>query len=279
MIGVFFVSKTLVLIDFENLYMGPLETYSLALTSEGIKKLIEVFKSSNEIANGDILLAACWQNYRSFETQFANSGYKTISIFESGKNTADGYLIVKSLLKFELEKGRFEKIILVAGDGVYAGLVRHFVVDNEKKLTVYTWTNSKSNVYRVNDNMDVIELENVFEFTDGKPNNAAYFMSAEPNKIEEELIVFMLNTRQPFTFRDYYANRILQKFESGDPIYTDLNTFEKAKGFLDDCISQGIVSLEHVPDTREGRENKFNKALVLNRAHNKVIKTTLKKRI
>lgn len=158
-------------------------------------------------------------------------------------------------------------------------MVRHFVVDNEKKLAVYTWKNSKSKVYRVNDNMEVIELENVFEFTDGKPNNAAYFMSAEPDPLEEELIVFILNSRRPYTFRDYYANRILQKFESGNSIYSDLNTFEKAKGFLDDCISQGILSLEHVPDTRVGRENKFNKALILNTDHNKVIKATLKKRM
>lgn len=56
LIGVLILGKTLVLIDFENLYMGPLEPYSLALTSEGIKKLIDVFKSSNEIANGCI----CW---------------------------------------------------------------------------------------------------------------------------------------------------------------------------------------------------------------------------
>jgi hypothetical protein len=268
--GIVLMSKLLVVIDFENLFMGGMQHYNLALTQVGIKKLFEVISVHGEILPKNIVVAACWQDYRTYETYFGDSMNDVVRFAEKGKNVADGYLIVHGVLKYEQNKNDYETVILVAGDGVYSGLIRHALTDG-KKVVVYSWEKSKNKIYKINDNMDIKILEDVFEISKGEEATRGYFISGDATEAEKGLMSFINNAREKSAFHTYFANTVIRRSAVSDQRYKGLDTFEKACEFIDDCESQGIITIKREQDTREGASGE-NKVMRLNHEHPKVKK-------
>lgn len=266
------MSKLLILVDYENFGINANTEYKLEVLDKGIDKLISSCLNHGTLTNKkDLIVSAIWDNFRREKAFFATRFAEILDVYERGSNVSDGYLIVKAMNVLNEFKEN-DQIVIVAGDGVYTGLIRH-CLSLGLKVHVYSWKNCTSKSLKINDDVIIHELEDVFEFSSDKHLKEGWFSEIGISQSEYAIITHALKPEFPHFFKVATANVIYQNTK--DERYRDIDTYEKAFKFLTLCETNSIFISKRIPNPE--KENKMQIAYTLNYDNIKVLKITSKK--
>jgi hypothetical protein len=257
------MGNLLVLIDYENFYMSAIQHFTLTITDKGLDHLLEVCRSHGTMSRrNNVVVSAYWDNYRAYRTYFANKSSDIVEVYDRGSNTSDGYLIVRAMQRIN-EFNEDDTLILIAGDGVYAGLVR-YALSLGMKICIYSWEETTADLYKTHSDIKTFFLTDVFGFSTNKHLENNLFECVGITPAEYGIITRGIN--MPHLFAVATANIIYQN--TSDSRYKEIDTYDKATAFLQSCADNGIFHPDRLPNPE--KDNKIQKVYILNEDNAKV---------
>jgi len=237
------MGKTLLLMDFENLYVKLVESDKKEITPKGIRHLLKELKTKHPtIKNDNVVIAAVWENYEIQKRFFKDNALNVLDVSDTGKNVADSYLMIDGYEKFEEIKEEIENVVLVGGDGVYIRLVRHFL-NNDKEVFLYSWEKSLNSSYERlqenNDSLHIFTLEKLFD-PEGSIEKATvnnYFTEILVSPKEKNLIRLV----RSFTSGDIWVRGVASMMAKNEKKFPDFKgNVGKAENFIYECVNNGL---------------------------------------
>lgn len=245
---------SLILIDYENLYNSGATNHQLKMTEKGFDKLVSHFvKEYNSVE--DLVFVAChFGDYEGLLSLVEELSYKPITSIEKGDNMADGYLIahgMKEILKYQ---ETIDKVILIAGDGIYTGLVRlaSAIVD---EIHVIFWEKSFSeNLKKVNRKKVKVDfIENVFNLEEKKADG--WFEDYGLTDVDKEIIKFLDKAEKDDGFQLVALANIMKNWRNPAVKEKFGGDFDAISGYLHDCTSKnGYLNKKRAPQEKGGRD-------------------------
>ncbi len=253
-----------ILFDFENLSVYAQQKLSLNVTNIGLDKLIEVCKANGTMSvKNNLMVAAIWRNCGTFRDYFANKFADVIEVYDKGSNTADGYLIVKAMQRrTEFQEG--DSLIIISGDGVYAGFAR-YALSQGLKVFVYGWKESIAELFKTLPDTTIFELENIFDFASEQYIENKWFEPTGVTPLEYAIIARAVRLGGYF-YAVASANKLCISEKN---VYLEINTFHKATSYFEECEKNGLLIGSYVPNPKN-IEGKPIKQYTLNEEHPKV---------
>ncbi|MFB9759106.1 NYN domain-containing protein [Ectobacillus funiculus] len=236
------------MIDYENFEVSATKDYNLSVTDQGLQKLLETVKRHGNVANKDVMVAAYWDHFRKGKDFFRKKFSSIIDVPVLGPSVTDGYLIIEGLLHFQ-QLSEIDNVVLVSGDGVNTALVEAFL-KNKCKVHVYAWEKCYSSCLKVNEDVSLYLLDDVFQFATSGHITNKWFTPFGVTPPEYAIICRVLNSR----YNDLYFSKTAREIaETTDERYAEFDTPEKAKAFLGECKDKGIFT-SHKKLGSQGRD-------------------------
>jgi hypothetical protein len=259
------MSNLAIFIDYENFHVASINQHSIEVSEKGIEYLIKkCCKYGTMSSKQNLVVAAFWDNFKKQKQLFSNKFAEIVDVYEKGSNISDGYLIVNAMKKINsLTAG--DHVVIVAGDGVYAGLIRH-CLSLDLIVHVYSWKPCTSDALKFDGNVDINNLEDIYDFSANNHLNNGYFLLTGVTQAEYAIISRALRPEFPHLFKIATANILYQN--TTDERYKDINTFKNAIDFLETCENNSIFIAERKPNPE--KENKSQIAYTLNTDNPKV---------
>jgi hypothetical protein len=227
-----FMTKALVLIDYENL-VGGARDLGLELTKDGFQHFVNYLSDSYEIEDGRLNVVCRFNDFSPDLQHYLESlSCETIDAIDLGKDVADGYVIIEAITQLIENKDSIDEVVLVGGDNVYAGLVRTSVKKYRKSVKVISWGPALAKALTtVNTTKVHIEYpEDIFKIRTNEHLGNGWFNNDDCTDLEFAVISFILKSQ----FKDNFqivrlANKLV---DSTDTRVASLNDFEETKEWI-----------------------------------------------
>lgn len=224
--------KALVLIDYENLYMGGINQ-GLQLTDNGLQYLVTYLKNSYDLDDGLINVVCRFRDFNPLFQNFVESlSLNAINALDEGKDVADGYLITEGTQQLIENNSLINELVLIGGDNVYSGFIRKAVNNFKKTVKIIAWENSiAASLSKINQTKVSIQLvDSIFKIGSGEEIREYWFVSDGCTDLEFAVISFIANS----PYKDgYHLNSLANKMvESPDSRVQSLNNYEQTRKWL-----------------------------------------------
>lgn len=265
--------KNIILIDYENLYNAGAKNHRLKMTEKGFEEMVSHYTEQYEVENNMVFVACHFEKYDGLIGLVEELSYTPIRTIEHGNNMSDGYLLAYGMKEIMENKDSIENVILIAGDGIYTGLVR-LASGLFEKVIVVSWENSLSgHLTRVNRRkVEVQKIEEVFNLSEKETKG--WFDSYALSSAEKEVIEFLVKTERDNGFQLIALIKQIRRWTDSVVCQNCEGDFDKIKTFLDGCtVGNGFLTKHWAPSPSGDREVWWVK---LDRNHIKVKEVTNK---
>jgi hypothetical protein len=236
-----FMTKALVLIDYENL-VGGARDLGLELTKAGFQHFVNYLSDSYEIEDGMLNVVCRFNDFSpGLQLYFESLSCETIDAIDLGKDVADGYVIIEAVTQLIGNKDSIDEVVLVGGDNVYAGLVRISVKKYRKSVKVISWEQALAKALTtVNTTKVHIEYpEDIFKIRTNEHLGNGWFNNDDCTELEFAVISFILNSRFNENFQVVkLANKLV---DSPDNRVASLSDFNATKEWI--MMQTGVSDL------------------------------------
>lgn len=260
--------RALVLIDYENLFMGAGDN-NLELTNDGFEHFISYLNDIYDIGDEMNRVICRYRDYDSMFQNFVESlSLVPINAMDRGEDVADGYLIVDGIQKLNESHQDIDEVVLVGGDNVYAGLVRSAVNKFKKTVKIISWERCiAASLPDINkQKVKVQNVEYIFEVGTGKEISQNWLVSNECSELEFAVISYIAGSR----FSDgYHLNSLANKMvESTDPRVSTLSSYHETRSWLLSQAGEQRIFIQTRAYNKQGTTKGI--VLKLNQSHSKV---------
>lgn len=260
--------RALVLIDYENLFMGG-NDQGLELTHDGFEYFISYLNSLYEIKDEMNRVVCRYRDYDSYFQNFVESlSLVAVNAIDKGQDVADGYLIVDGIQKLNEVHESIDEVVIVGGDNVYAGLIRSIINKFKKSVKIIAWEATiASALNEINRNKVTVQnVEAIFEIGSGKEIQGNWLISNQCSELEYAAISFIAKSRFP---NGYHLNSLSNKLvESTDPRVSALVDYHETRAWLLSQTGDQKIFIQSRDYDKTGE--KKGVILQLNHTHSKV---------
>lgn len=247
--------KNIILIDYENLYNSGAKNHRLKMTEKGFEEIVNHYTEQYNVENNMVFVACHFEGYNGLANLVEELSYTPIRTLELADNMSDGYLIAYGMKEIIERKDDIEKVILIAGDGIYTGLVR-LASNLFEKVIVVSWENSLSgHLTRVNRRkVEIQKIETVFNLSEKEKEG--WFENYALSSDEKEIIEFLIKAEKANGFQLMALANLIQKKWTNSIIHKNCEgDFNKIKAFLENCIvGNGFLTKHRAPSPSGDRE-------------------------
>jgi len=247
--------KNIILIDYENLYNSGATNHRLKMTAKGFESIVSHYTDKYDVENNMVFVACHFEGYDGLAGLVEELSYTPIRTLELGDNMSDGYLLAYGMKEIMENKDSIEKVILIAGDGIYTGLVR-LASSLFEKVIVVSWEKSLSgHLTKVNRRkVEVQKIEDVFNLSEREAEG--WFDSYALSGDEKEVIDFLSKIKGANGFQLIALIKLIQKQWTNSIVYKNCEgDFDKIKAFLEGCtVGNGFLTKHRAPSPSGDRE-------------------------
>ncbi|MCU7757199.1 hypothetical protein PNF35_31010 [Bacillus cereus] len=260
--------RALVLIDYENLFMGAGDE-GFELTHDGFEYFISYLNDIYDIQDEMSRVVCRYRDYDSYFQNFVESlSLVAVNAIDKGKDVADGYLIVDGILKLNEMHENIDEVVIVGGDNVYTGLVRTIINKFKKNVKIIAWEATiASSLDEINRNKVTIQnVEAIFEIGSGKEIQGNWLISNRCSELEFAAISFIANSK---FLNGYHLNSLANHLvDSKDPRVGALVNYHETRAWLLSQSGEQKIFIQ----SRDFNKERTKKGIVLklNRTHSKV---------
>lgn len=229
------MTNALVVIDYENL-AGGARDIDLKLTYDGFKHFLQHLHDSYTIDDGMVNVVCRFNDFSPGLQLFLESlSCETVDAIDSGKDVADGYVIIETVTNLIENKDSIDEVVIVGGDNVYAGLVRTIVRKYRKSVKVISWEEPLADSLKsVNPSKVQFEYpEDIFKIKTNQHISNGWLINDSCTALEFAVIAFIEQSK----FKDNYeVHKLADRLKASDD--SRVSTFTEFQPTKDWILTQ-----------------------------------------